>query len=75
MITGVLIVAAELLTLSVFRSWEELFNITLGAWLTICSWILGITVSEARINFVVVGVTMIALALYEIWDARRQTAK
>ncbi len=66
-ISGLSIVGAELVTLSVFRSWEESLNVILGAWLPICSWILGIGASQARVNFVVIGVVMVALALYEIW--------
>jgi hypothetical protein len=70
-----LIIGAELVTLSVFQSWEELLNVILGAWLTICSWFLGIGASQAKVNFVVIGVVMVALALYEIWDARRKMGK
>jgi len=74
-ISGLLIIGAELVTLSVFQSWEESLNVILGAWLTICSWILGIGASQAKVNFVVIGVVMVALALYEIWDARRKMGK
>jgi hypothetical protein len=35
---------------------------------------MGIIDSSARTNFVVVGLLVLALALYEIWDARRQSA-
>ena len=71
-ISGILIICAELVTLSVFQSWEEWINVILGAWLILCSWILGIGASAARMNFVVVGTLIMALALYEIWNARRE---
>jgi uncharacterized membrane protein YkgB len=71
-LSGLLIILAELVTLSIFRSWEEWINVILGAWLVICPWILGISASTGRTNFIIVGVLMMALALYEIWDARRQ---
>lgn len=71
-ISGILIILTELMTLSVFRSWEEWINVALGAWLIICPWILGISASAGRTNFVVVGVLIMALTFYEIWNARRQ---
>ena len=73
-ISGVLIILAELLTLSVYRAWEEWINVVLGAWLVISPWVLAIAASTARNNLVVVGLLVTALAFYEIWDERRQTA-
>lgn len=71
-ISGILIILAELVTLSVYRAWEEWINVILGAWLVICPWILGISIPAARTNLVVVGLLVMALAFYEIWEARRQ---
>jgi hypothetical protein len=45
---GFLIVAAEALTLSVFRVWEEWINVALGAWLLVSPWALGIGSATAR---------------------------
>jgi hypothetical protein len=45
----------------------------LGAWLVICPWVLGISSSAVRNNFVVIGLLVLALAFYEIWDERRQS--
>jgi len=64
---------AELLTLTAFRSWEEWFNVILGAWLIVCPWIVGISSSTAKTNFVVIGALIVVLALYEIRTARRQS--
>jgi SPW repeat-containing protein len=63
---GFLIVAAEALTLSAFRVWEEWINVALGAWLLVSSWILGIASAPAKVNFVIVGLLVTALALYEM---------
>jgi SPW repeat len=71
--SGVLVILAELLTLTVFRAWEEWINVILGAWLIVCPWIVGISSSTAKKNFVVIGVLIGVLALYEIWTARRQS--
>ena len=63
-ISGILIILTELMTLSVFRSWEEWINVALGVWLIICPSILGISASAGRTNFVVVGVLIMALTFY-----------
>ncbi|MGA7021797.1 MAG: SPW repeat protein, partial [Pseudolabrys sp.] len=67
------VILAELLTLTVFRPWEEWINVILGAWLIVCPWIVGISSSTAKANFVVIGASIAVLALYEIWTARRQS--
>ena len=39
-IPGLLIILAEVVTLSIFYAWEEWINVMLGVWLIICPWIL-----------------------------------
>ncbi len=68
-ITGILIILTQLVTLSIFKSWEEWINVILGVWLVICAWVLGIGDLAVQINFTAVGVLIIALALYEVRDA------
>jgi hypothetical protein len=65
-IVGFLIILAEVVTLSVFRPWEEWINVALGAWLVVSPWVLAIASTSATMNFVVVGALVIALALYEM---------
>jgi len=72
---GALIILAELVELSIFRSWEESINIALGAWLIGSTWVLGIVTPTARTNFVIVGLLVVALALYEIWHLRQKSEK
>lgn len=74
-ISGALIILAELFTLSVYREWEEWVSVLLGAWLVICPWILSIGTSVARENFVVVGLLVMVLAFYEVWDAHHHGGK
>jgi len=71
-IVGFLVILAEVVTLSVFRPWEEWINVVLGGWLIISPWVLGITSHAATIDFVIIGVLVAALALYEMWDVRRR---
>jgi hypothetical protein len=61
-IVGALIIAVGLVTLSAFRRWEEWLNVALGAWLLVSSWVLGIVNTAAKINFVVLGVLVLAFA-------------
>jgi hypothetical protein len=72
-ISGILIILTETSTLSVYRAWEKWVNVILGVWLVVCPWALGISVPAATANLVVVGLLMMALAFYEVWEARRQS--
>ena len=65
-ISGVLVILAELLTLTVFRSWEEWINVILAAWLIVCPWIVGISSSTAKTNFVVIGALIGVLGLLAV---------
>lgn len=70
-ITGVLIIVTEMLTLSLFRTWEEWVNVVLGLWLLVAPWALGIANSAAVRNFLIVGLLVLILAAYEIWQGRQ----
>jgi hypothetical protein len=63
---GALVIIAEIVELSIFRDWEEWINVALGAWLAISPWTLGIANAAARWNFLIIGILILALALYEI---------
>jgi hypothetical protein len=72
-IVGFVIILAEVVTLSIFRPWEEWINVALGAWLVISPWVLGIASTAATANSVIIGVLVIALALYEMRSVEGQT--
>src|SRR5262249_20573724 len=72
-IVGCLIILAEVVTLSIFRPWEEWINVALGAWLVISPWVLGIAATAATVNFVVIGVVAVARALYEMRSVEGET--
>jgi hypothetical protein len=69
-LVGFLLLAIEFVEVAAFRPWEEWINVVLGAWLVASPWVLGATV-VAMANLVIVGLLVLALALYEIWDERR----
>ena len=70
-LVGFLLIVTETVALASFRVWEEWASVALGAWLVVSPWVLGITALEAMANFVVVGLVVLVLALYEIWDVHR----
>jgi SPW repeat len=72
-VVGFLIILAEVVTLSAFQVWEEWISVVLGGWLVVSPWVLGVAAAAARANFVVVGLVVLALALYEMREARRQS--
>src|SRR5215510_15788536 len=72
---GALIIFVEVIELSVFRGWEEWINVALGVWLIASNWVLRIETPAARINFLVVGALVVALAVYEMWQIRQHTGK
>jgi hypothetical protein len=72
-LVGFLLIATEFVALYVFSVWEEWINVILGAWLVVSPWVLGVALVPT-VNFVIVGLLVLALALYEIWDERRHTA-
>lgn len=72
-VVGVLIIVTEVVELTIFRGWEEWINVALGAWLVASAWLLSIATPLARANFVVVGLLVIVLALYELWRPPSQS--
>jgi hypothetical protein len=71
-ITGLLLILVEAITLSAFRLWEEWGNVLLGLWLIAAPFTLPEVDRIAAGNFLIVGLIVVALALYEIWDAGRR---
>jgi SPW repeat len=71
-LVGFLLIAIEFVEFSAFRVWEEWINVILGAWLVAWPWVLGAALMPT-VNFVIVGLLVLGLALYEIWDERRHS--
>jgi len=70
---GIALIALELWTVTVFHMWEEWINVILGALIVLFPWLVSGVAAAARVNFVIVGLVVLALALYEIWDVRRHS--
>lgn len=74
-LVGFLLILTEVVTLSAFEPWEEWVNIALGCWLVVSGWVLGPVSTAPKINFVVVGLMVIALAAFELWHMQRLAAR
>jgi hypothetical protein len=72
-ITGIVLVFVERMTLSFYQTSEEWINVALGAWIIISAWVIGISTPAARYNFVSVGLLVIALALIGLLEEQRQS--
>jgi len=70
-VAGFVLILAEVVTLSVFQVWEEWVNVALGAWLVISPWVLRGAGPAATTNFILVGILVIVLAGYEMWQVAR----
>ena len=69
-LTGFILICLEVVTISAFRLCEEWVNV-LGAWLVAAPWILRLSSMTATINFVIMGLLVAALALYELRQGGR----
>jgi SPW repeat len=70
-VVGFLLILTEVVTLSIFETWEEWINVALGAWLIVSPWGLAMVSVVARANCVTVGLIVVVLTLYELWQARQ----
>jgi hypothetical protein len=73
-LTGFLLIVIETVALTAFRIWEEWISVAIGAWLIASPWVLGITAAVAVANLSIVGVVVLALALYEMWEEGSHSA-
>jgi len=64
-VIGVALVAAALGAILVPRAWEEWTEGALGLWLVVSPWVLGFS-GGARVNAVVTGLVIAALALWTL---------
>ena len=72
-ILGVVIAVLALWAAFQFAEWHDWVNGVLGVWLVISPWILGFAALGAALwNHLVVGLLVVALAAWEIWDVRHQ---
>jgi len=72
-VVGFLVMVTAIIALANFMVWEEWFSAILGAWLVISPWVLG-AAFVPMVNFVIVGLLILALALYVIRDEHRHFA-
>jgi hypothetical protein len=72
-VLGVVIAVLALWAAFRFAEWHDWANGVLGVWLVASPWILGFAALTAAVwNHVVVGLLIVALAAWELWDVRHQ---
>jgi hypothetical protein len=72
-IVGVVIAVLALWAAFQFAEWHDWVNGVLGVWLVVSPWILGFAALAAALwNHVVVGLLIVALAAWELWEVRHQ---
>jgi hypothetical protein len=64
---GFLIIVSEVFTFWGLRFLEEWIDVLLGAWLVISAWLLDISAPMAKVDFIISGLTVVLLPVYEIW--------
>lgn len=72
-VLGVVIAVLALWAAFQFAEWHDWVNGVLGVWLVASPWILGFAALTTAVwNFVVVGLLIVALAAWELWEVRHQ---
>jgi len=72
-IVGIAIAAVAVWAVAWFAPWQDWVNGVLGAWLVIAPWVLGFgSLAAAAWNHVIVGLLVLALAAWELWDVRQR---
>jgi hypothetical protein len=66
-IAGIFIAVLSIAALAAFAVWEEWFNLIAGLALIVSPWVLGFQDSDAMTIDVVIGVSVAALAAFEVW--------
>jgi len=69
-IVGILIAVLSIAALAAFAVWEEWLNLIAGVVLIVAPWLLGFQDSDAMTIDVVIGVSVAALAAFEVWAMR-----
>jgi hypothetical protein len=75
-ILGIVIAALALWAVFQFAEWHDWANGVIGVWLIVSPWILGFAAMTAALwNYVIVGLLIVALALWEVWEVRHQPSR
>ena len=72
-IVGVVVAVLAIWAIAVFAEWQDWLNGILGVWLIIAPWVLGFGgLAAAAWNHVIVGLLVLVLAAWELWEVRQR---
>ena len=66
-VIGIVIAVLSIAALAAFAVWEEWFNLIAGLALIVSPWLLGFQDSDAMMIDVMIGITVVTLAAFEVW--------
>jgi hypothetical protein len=74
-IVGLLVFALSALALTLLDRWEAYISGMLGLWAAVSPWLIGFVAYEAAVaTHVVIGVAVVTIAAYEVWQAEKPGA-
>ena len=72
-IVGVVVAVLAIWAIAMFAEWQDWLNGILGVWLIIAPWVLGFGgLAAAAWNHVIVGLLVLVLAAWELWEVRQR---
>lgn len=73
-VLGVIVAVFAIWAIYSFAEWHDWVNGVLGVWLVVSPWILGFSAMTAAVwNHVIVGLLIVALAAWELWEVRHES--
>lgn len=72
-VVGIAVAGLAVAALAAFAEWEEWLAGALGVWLVVAPWVIGFAANSAALwTHVVIGVLVLAVAAWAIWETRQR---
>jgi SPW repeat len=72
-VVGAAVAALAIWAIAMFAEWQDWLTGILGLWLVIAPWVLGFgSLAAAAWNSVIVGLLVLAFAVWELWVVRQK---
>jgi hypothetical protein len=75
-VLGVVVAALAIWAIAMFAEWHDWVTGILGVWLVIAPWVIGFSAMAAALwDHVIVGILIVVLAAWELWEVRQEGAR